>query len=609
MTTSHALQQAAPEAAPTTIAATLAAYREGRSTPGKVVAELLSRIESAGRDEVWISRVPPKQLKQQAAALDLMLQIKGEAVLESMPLFGIPFAVKDNIDVAEMSTTGACPEFGRLASESATVVQRLQAAGALLVGKTNLDQFATGLVGVRSPYGAVRNAIKPDYVSGGSSSGSAVAVALGQVMFSLGTDTAGSGRVPAAFNHLVGLKPTKGLISARGLVPACRTLDCISIFTHDVADAWRVLHSASGFDAEDGYSRRPTMLGVKRRGYRIAIPEQCEFFGDSVAQEAWERSLAQIAALPGVSLAKIPFAPFSAAAQLLYQGPWVAERRATLGDFFLENPEAIHPVVRQITAQAEDYDAVDSFNAQYRLADLRRQAENLLEGSDLMLVPTTTTFPTIAQVEADPVVRNAQLGYYTNFVNLMDMSALAIPAVWRRDGLPAGVTLIGPAGADHLLAEAGARLQQQLGGAAQADAIAATPLPFNESTIKVCVVGAHLAGQPLNWQLLEAGARRVAVTRTAAHYRLYALAGSTPPKPGLARTEGDGAAIAVEVWEMPLRQFGGFVAAIPAPLGIGTVELADGSSVKGFICEPAGIAGATDITHHGGWVNYLHSLN
>ena len=610
-----AIQNPAPSAteatAPITIAATLAAYREGRSTPGKTVAELLARIDSAGRAEVWISRVPAKQLRQQAAALDLMWQIKGEAVLESMPLFGIPFAVKDNIDVAEMTTTGACPEFGRLASESATVVQRLQAAGALLVGKTNLDQFATGLVGVRSPYGAVRNAINPDYVSGGSSSGSAVAVALGQVMFSLGTDTAGSGRVPAAFNHLVGLKPTKGLISARGLVPACRTLDCISIFAHDVADAWHVLHSAAGFDAEDGYSRRPAMLGVKRRGYRIAIPDHCEFYGDTVAQEAWERSLAQIATLPGVTLARIAYAPFSDAAQLLYQGPWVGERRAALGDFFVENPQAIHPVVRQITAQADQYDAVDAFNAQYRLADLRREAENLLEGSDLMLVPTTTTFPTIAEVEADPVVRNSQLGYYTNFVNLMDMAALAIPGVWRRDGLPAGVTLIGPAGSDHLLAEAGARLQQQLGGAAQAqaDAIAAAPLPFNESTIKVCVVGAHLSGQPLNWQLLEAGARRVAVTRTAACYRLYALADTTPPKPGLARTESEGAAIAVEVWEMPLRQFGGFVAAIPAPLGIGTVELADGSSVKGFICEPAGIAGATDITHHGGWVDYLNSLH
>jgi len=596
--------------APTTIAATLAAYRNGSSSPGKTVASLLAQIEQADRDEVWISRVPANQLKQQAAALDLMWQIKGEAVLESMPLFGIPFAVKDNIDVGGMPTTAACPEFSRVSETSATVVQRLQAAGALLVGKTNLDQFATGLVGVRSPYGAVRNAIAPDYVSGGSSSGSAVAVALGQVMFALGTDTAGSGRIPAAFNHLVGLKPSRGLISTQGLVPACRTLDCISIFAHDVADAWHVLHSAAGYDAADAYARKLPMLGLKRRGYRIAIPAATEFYGDLAAQDAWDRTLTRIAELPGVTLARIPFAPFADAARLLYQGPWVAERRAALGDFFVEQPQAVHPVVREITAQAADYDAVAAFQGQYRLADLRRQAEQLLEGADLMLVPTTTGMPTIADVQADPVRRNSQLGYYTNFVNLMDMSALAIPGLWRSDGLPAGVTLIGPAGADHLLAEAGARLQQQLGGAAQADAIASAPLPFTEETIRLCVVGAHLSGQPLNWQLLEAGARRLASTRTAPRYRLYALANSAPPKPGLARTEGaDGAAIAVEVWEMPLRHFGAFVAAIPAPLGIGTVELEDGSSIKGFICEPAGLASATDITRHGGWVNYLNSLH
>jgi len=606
MNPSQTPQSPSPSA---TIATTLAAYRDGSSTPGKVVASLLAQIDGAGRDEVWISRVPAKQLKQQAAALDLMWQIKGEAVLESMPLFGISFAVKDNIDVAGMPTTAACPEFGRVAETSATVVQRLQAAGALLVGKTNLDQFATGLVGVRSPYGAVRNAIAPDYVSGGSSSGSAVAVALGQVMFALGTDTAGSGRIPAAFNHLVGLKPSRGLISTQGLVPACRTLDCISIFTHDVADAWHVLRSAAGYDPADGYSRKLAMLGLKRRGYRIAIPAATEFYGDLAAQDAWERTLARIAELPGVTLTPISFAPFADAARLLYQGPWVAERRAALGDFFVEQPQAVHPVVREITAQAADYDAVAAFQGQYRLAELRRHAEQLLEGCDLMLVPTTTGLPTIAEVQADPIRRNSQLGYYTNFVNLMDMSALAIPGLWRRDGLPAGVTLIGPAGADHLLAEAAARCQQQLGGAAQADAIAATPLPFTEATIRLSVVGAHLSGQPLNWQLLEAGARRLASTRTAPRYRLYALAQSTPPKPGLARTAGeDGAAIAVEVWEMPLRQFGAFVAAIPAPLGIGTVELEDGSSVKGFICEPAGIASATDITRHGGWVNYLDSL-
>jgi allophanate hydrolase len=594
---------------PSTIAALLAAYRDGHATPGKTIAEVLARIEAADRDEVWISRVPAKQLRQQAATLDLMLQIKGAAVFESMPLFGIPFAVKDNIDVADMATTGACPAFARPAAASAAVVRRLQAAGALLVGKTNLDQFATGLVGVRSPYGAVRNAIKPEYVSGGSSSGSAVAVALGQVLFSLGTDTAGSGRVPAAFNNLVGLKPTRGLISTQGLLPACRTLDCISLFARDVGDAWRVLQSAAGYDPDDAYSRKPSMLGVKRRGYRIAVPARPEFYGDDAAREAYERTLAQIAALPGVAIDRIPFDVFTDAAQLLYQGPWVGERRAALGDFFAERNEAMDPVVRQITAQAERYDAVDAFNAQYRLADLRREAETLLAGSDLLLVPTTTTFPTIAEVEADPLARNSQLGYYTNFVNLMDMAALAIPGVWRRDGLPAGVTLIGPAGSDHLLAEAGAQFQRLLGGAAQADDIAAAPLPFNEATVKVCVVGAHLSGQPLNWQLLEAGARRVAATHTAAHYRLYALADTAPPKPGLARTHGgDGAAIAVEVWEMPLRQFGAFVAAVPAPLGIGTVELADGSAVKGFICEPAGLASAADITHHGGWAAYLAAL-
>lgn len=377
MKPAHIPQQVA---APVTIASTLAAYRNGSSTPGKTVASLLALIEQADREEVWISRVPAKQLKQQAAALDLMWQIKGETVLESMPLFGIPFAVKDNIDVAGMPTTAACPEFSRVAETSATVVQRLQAAGALLVGKTNLDQFATGLVGVRSPYGAVRNAIAPDYVSGGSSSGSAVAVALGQVMFALGTDTAGSGRIPAAFNHLVGLKPSRGLISAQGLVPACRTLDCISIFAHDVADAWHVLHSAAGYDAADAYARKLPMLGLKRRGYRIAIPAATEFYGDLAAQDAWDRTLARIAELPGVTLARIPFAPFADAARLLYQGPWVAERRAALGDFFVKQPQAVHPVVREITAQAADYDAVAAFQGQYRLAELRRQAEQLLEG-------------------------------------------------------------------------------------------------------------------------------------------------------------------------------------------------------------------------------------
>jgi allophanate hydrolase len=592
-----------------TIADLLASYRSGRLSVSKMVAELLEQIEQSDRSEVWISRVAAKTVKQQAAALDLNRQIKGESVFETLPLFGIPFAVKDNIDAADMATTAACPELSFIPAASATVVARLQQAGAILIGKTNLDQFATGLVGVRSPYGAVRNALRPEYVSGGSSSGSAVAVALGQVAFSLGTDTAGSGRVPAGFNHLVGLKPTRGLLSGKGVFPACKTLDCISIFAHDVADAWRVLQTAAAFDADDAYSRSPAMLGVKRRGYRIAVPQVPEFFGDEAAREAYEKALEVIAALPGVTLSKIPYQPFADAAQLLYQGPWVAERRAAMGDFFETHGAAVHPVVMEITAQAANYDAVDAFNGQYRMAELRREVETLLSGSDLMLVPTTPTMPTIAEVEADPIVRNSQLGYYTNFVNLMDMAALAIPAVWRNDGLPAGLTLIGPAGADHLLAEAGARFQEALGGAPQADSIAAAPLPFNEATIKVAVVGAHLSGQPLNWQLLEAGARLHARTTTSKDYRLYALANTTPPKPGLARVaaNGEGAAIVLEVWEMPLRNFGGFVAGIPAPLGIGTLELIDGSSVKGFICEPAALETARDITGYGGWCAYLET--
>jgi allophanate hydrolase len=605
------LPQASPATsampAASTIAEVHAAYAAGSLMPSAIVEEALARIDRSDRTEVWISRVTRKRLLRQAAELDIMLRIRGRAILEAMPLFGIPFAVKDNIDVASMRTTAACPAYSYRAKSSATVVERLQQAGAILIGKTNLDQFATGLVGTRSPYGAVRNALQPEYVSGGSSSGSATAVALGQVMFSLGTDTAGSGRVPAAFNHLVGLKPTRGLFSNRGLLPACRSLDCISIFANDVADAWLVAQSAAGHDPEDSYSRTPTMLGVKCRGYRIAAPKNPEFFGDLLAQRAFEQALKTIAKVPGVTIHRIPFSVFTDVAQLLYQGPWVAERRAAIDDFFAAHADEMDPVVRNIVAQSDNYNAVDLFNAQYRLGELRRRAELLLADSDMMLVPTAPTFPTIAAVKADPVGLNSQLGYYTNFVNLLDMAALAIPAHWRMDGLPSGVTLIGPAGSDHRLAEAGARFQQAFGGADQAAAVARAPLAFNEATVKLAVVGAHLSGQPLNWQLLEAGARLVADTETSADYRLYALAGTVPPKPGLARAPGtaDGAAIAVEVWELPLRNFGALVAMVPAPLGIGTLTLAGGEQVKGFICEPAAIATAADITGYGGWRAYL----
>lgn len=592
-------------------------YLQGSLRLRTFISDLLARIDVADRPEIWISRVDPDRLLEQAQQLEQALLQHGDAVLSHLPLFGLPFAVKDNIDVAGMPTTAACPAFSYVPQVSAHVVQKLQAAGALLIGKTNLDQFATGLVGARSPYGAVRNAIDPAYVSGGSSSGSAVAVALGLVSFALGTDTAGSGRVPAGFNHVVGVKPTRGLLSTSGVFPACRTLDCVSIFALDVQDAWRATSAAVGFDPADAYSRQVEMLGVKRRGYRIALPDALEFYGDTQAADAFEQTIAQVRALPGVETATVAFDSFASAARLLYDGPWVAERRAALDDFFEREPEALDPTVRSIIGQAAQFSAVDAFNAQYRLADLKREAERLLADFDFLVVPTTPTMPTIAEVMAEPLKRNSELGYYTNFVNFFDMAALSIPGVWRADGLPTGITLIGPAGSDQRLAAAGEALQALFDQSAPAqpanvgeEGIAYRPLPFNEPTVQLAVVGAHLQGQPLNWQLLERGARKLLSTQTSSHYKLYALTGTVPPKPGLVRVaeHEQGAAIAIEVWELPLRLFGAFVADVPAPLGIGSLELADGTWVKGFICEPWALAVAQDITSHGGWRAYLDSL-
>jgi allophanate hydrolase len=583
-------------------------YAGGTLRPSACVERVLARIAAAGRPEVWIARVPDQLLLARAAELDQLLLSEGAAVLERLPLFGVPFAVKDNIDVAGMATTAACAEFAYQPAASATVVDKLLAAGAILVGKTNLDQFATGLVGTRSPYGVVRNALHPDYVSGGSSAGSAVAVALGLVSFALGTDTAGSGRVPAGLNNIVGLKPSRGLLSTRGVVPACRSLDCVSIFAATVSDAWSVTQSAAGYDADEPYSRPLPMAGVKRRGYRIAVPAQLEFYGDVAAQQAFEASLERLKRRPDCSIASVDYTPFREAALLLYQGPWVAERMAAVGDFFAAQRQAMNPVVAGIIGQADQYSAVDAFNGQYRLAALRRQAELQLRGFDFMLVPTAPTMPTIAAVEAAPVQRNSELGHYTNFVNFFDMAALSIPALARADGLPFGVTLIGPAGADHMLAAAAESigpLWQPAASAVSATSIAGQPLPFAEPGVQLAVVGAHLEGQPLNWQLLERGARKLASTHTSASYRLHALAGTVPPKPGLQRVAEGGAAIAVELWELPLSTFGAVVAEVPAPLGIGSLELADGRWVKGFVCEPYALAGARDITSYGGWRAYL----
>ncbi|WP_439851614.1 allophanate hydrolase [Pseudomonas syringae] len=580
------------------------ALRSGHLTLTALVNTLTTHIDADDRPEVWIHRVPVAELLERAAALEGIAEALGKSVYERLPLFGVPFAVKDNFDVAGMPTTAACPAFAYVAKENAHVVQRLLDSGALLIGKTNLDQFATGLVGVRSPYGAVRNAHDPAYVSGGSSSGSAVAVARGYVSFALGTDTAGSGRVPAGFNGIVGLKPSLGLFSSRGIVPACRTLDCPSIFARDVMQAWQVTQVMAAYDPLDPGSVAVATLPVQRRTRRVAVARQCEFFGDEQAQAAYLKTLEALQSDPLVTLKPVDFEVFAEAAALLYQGPWVAERRAAIGRFFDTNAADIHPVVRGIVQSAASFDAVDTFNARYRLAELTRAAQQLLADVDVLVVPTAPCMPTIDAVLENPIELNSQLGYYTNFVNLMNMCAIAVPALRRADGLPAGITLIGPAGADQRMAEMAAAWQPLFGQADQSEAVAMAPLPCNSPTVQVAVVGAHLVGQPLNWQLLEGGARLLRTTTTSADYRLYALAGTSPPKPGLVRVLAEGTSIEVEVWEMPLSQFGAFVAAIPAPLGIGSLQLADGQWVKGFICEPGGLEGALDITDFKGWRAY-----
>ena len=650
-----------------TIAGILSAYRDGLLTPSDVVRIALSQIEAFDRPEVWISRFEPDVLLARAAGLDALLAEEGVSILERLPLFGIPFAIKDNIDVAGLPTTAGCPTFAYIPEHSAFAVQCLLDSGAMAIGKTNLDQFATGLVGTRSPYGAVRHSTVPERVSGGSSSGSAVAVAGHCVAFSLGTDTAGSGRVPAGFNGLVGLKPSLGLVSKQGVVPACKSLDTISIFAHDVNDAWRVLTQMARFDANDAFSCPVTPLGLLASMPRLGVPDELVFYGDGEAEQAFSGTREVIQNKLGLCAQAIPFAPLAQVSALLYDGPWVAERRAAIGMFFDQYLEEIDPVVAKVVGKADYFSAVDAFNGQYALMELRRSAEALFETIDVLVVPTTPTHPLIADVQAKPVELNSQLGLYTNFVNLLDLCALAVPCLPREDGLPAGITLIAPSGADQRLAVLGAQIQALFSSSASNDTSVANslhtdkaengstasvaieapaltpttvPLPYQEPTVALAVVGAHLRGQPLNWQLQLAGARFIKATHTAPLYRLHALRNTVPMKPGLMRVNvmdsGDsiasqhtkntaiGAEIEVEIWEVPLRTFGKFVMDVPAPLGIGTVQLREAVqigtasatlSVKGFICEPAALSNddsetseTPDITAFGGWRAYLASL-
>jgi allophanate hydrolase len=584
------------------IEALTAGYASGALTPAGVIAEVYRRIGEMGERPVWITLVPMAQAIEKADRAP------------NGPLFGVPFAVKDNIDVAGLPTTCACPDFSYVPERSATVVERLEAAGAIVIGKTNLDQFATGLVGTRSPYGIPSSVFDAAYISGGSSSGSAVAVAAGLVSFALGTDTAGSGRVPAAFNNIVGLKPTKGLLSARGVVPACRTQDTVSVFALTVSDAARVTASAACFDAEDAYSRKaPRSFAVEAppAGLRVGVPANgLEFFGDAEAERLYRLGVARLAETGG-SIVEIDFAPFREAARLLYQGPWVAERLAAIRDFAAQKPEALHEVVGAIIQGSAKLSAVDAFEGFYRLAELARAADAQWQAMDVLLLPTTGTTYAIRDVLADPIQLNSNLGLYTNFVNLMDLSALAVPAGFRANGLPFGVTLIGRAFDDGRLAAVGDALHRVLPDlklGATAKRLAETP-PVRVASaggrVAVAVVGAHLTGQPLNVQLQERSARLVRTTRTAPGYRFYALAGTTPAKPGLVFDGAGAGGIEVEVWEMDEAAFGSFVALIPPPLGIGTLTLADGSLVKGFLCEPHAVRDATDITAYGGWRAWL----
>jgi allophanate hydrolase len=601
-----------------------AAYRAGATTPTAVVEALCARADRAP-SEIWIHRVPRAVLLAAARALE---QRASDAGGRALPLFGIPVAVKDNIDVAGLPTTAACPAFEYMPRESAPVVRRLIDAGALVVGKTNMDQLATGLVGVRSPYGVPRNPFDARYISGGSSSGSAVAVASGLASFALGTDTAGSGRVPAAFNNLVGLKPTGGLFSTSGVVPACRSLDCVSIFALTVEDACRVAGLISGGAAGDptdtllraNAGRFDWSLSAAPRAFRFAVPGERdrEFFGDAEAQRLYVAAIERWRGLGGTPVA-IDLEPFVRTARLLYDGPWIAERLAPFRDL-VGKPEALLPVVREILAEGTRFSAVDLFEAQAELDRLRAHARKTLADVDFLLVPSTPTIYTVEEIVARPRDLNARLGLYTNFVNLLQLCALAVPNGFRADGLPSGVTLIGLPEQDHRLAAFGAAYQRELAGplgatgrrapateAATPPAVAASAASASE--LQVAVVGAHLSGQPLNHQLTDLGARLVRTCRTSAYYRLYALPGTVPPKPGLVRVGGDGGdpgtPIEVEVWRIDRARFGDFFARVPAPLCLGTVELEDGARVSGFLCETYAVAGARDISTLGGWRAFL----
>lgn len=599
-----------------TISALHEAYADGALTPAEVIQNILKNSQVYTEKNIWIYQLKEAEISPYLAAL-------ADKSPDTHALWGIPFAIKDNIDLARIPTTAACAEFTFTPEKSATVVQQLIDAGAIPIGKTNLDQFATGLNGTRSPYGACRNAFDSDYISGGSSAGSAVAVALGLASFSLGTDTAGSGRVPACFNNLVGLKPSRGLLSNTGVVRACRSLDCISIFSLNTDDANNVLAVAEGYDESDEYSRANPFKNQKRHYGSIndasakplkvgLLPQdQLEFFEDKAYTTAYAETIKKLSDLD-IEFVEIDYAPFLAAAKLLYEGPWVSERYLGSMPLVKENPEAMLDVIRQIIEPAGDLLATDAFSAQYKLMALKKQCLAQLKKIDCLLTPTTSMHFTIEEMQKNPIIANSQLGQYTNFVNLIDLSAVAIPTCFTNKNLPFGITLIADHFEDRKLLSIANTIQQYLQLPLGATSFELETSESNQparisDNIEVVVCGAHLDGLPLNWQLTERDGTLLEKTTTADGYRLYALAGGPPFRPALVFDEASkkGSSIEVEIWSLPAAEFGSFVAGIPAPLGIGKVTIKDGRTLCSFICESHGVFDATEITEFGGWRNYL----
>lgn len=599
-----------------TIKELLHRYQSEDLNPHKHINELLDGIRHGfqeSKDPAWISVASDQKMSEQFSYLESLVKDKGIAQL---PLYGIPFAIKDNIDALGWETTAACPDFVFEPKKNATVVQKLIEAGAILIGKTNLDQFATGLVGTRSPYGAVPNTFDPTYVSGGSSSGSASVVARGLVCFSLGTDTAGSGRIPAAFNNIVGTKPTPGLVSTEGVFPACKSIDCVSIMTLTAADADIVLDVMKSTELdrakEAQFHPSPKQVSSFRKPTRIGIPISCQFLDNGQYQKAFAKAIENAKGLD-VEFIPVDIDPFVKAGKLLYDGPWVAERFAVTEDFLKSNPDSFDSSVKQIIQSGASYTAAQGFRAIYQLKELEIEAKKSWAKCDIILVPSAPNHPTLEDLKKHPIIKNSELGMYTNYVNLMRLCAVAVPAGFTEAGMPFGITLIAQEGFDNALLKLAAQWQilfgLPLGKSHTKATLAELTISANDKdSMEIAVVGAHLKGMPLHSQLTERHARLIKVCKSAKSYRLFALPNTTPPKPGLVKAKSNGAAIDLEVYAMPASEVGSFLGLIPAPLGLGNIELDDGSWVKGFICEPYAIEGAKDISDLGGWRAYIHQL-